>query len=256
MDAGGSSSGAPDADPTPQPPPRSGEGEKAPGLGVAEVFLEGPHHETKFRNLPADVARDVVRAWRDRLQFWRNDGRLAFAQVFKNEGEAAGASVDHCHSQLIALPFVPPRVADELKLASDPAGCTFCRWIASERAGPKFVFESDRFAVFCPSAPRFPGETWILPKAHSAAFETLTDTDATDLSNVLRNLLVGVADALAGPDFNLIVKSAPFRHDGTFHWRIEILPRLTSTAGWEWGTGLLINTMFPERAAELLRGAG
>jgi len=143
---------------------RGAGGVRSSGLGVAEVFLEGPHHETKFCNLPPEIARDAIRAWRDRVQLWRDDGRLAFAQVFKSEDDAAGASVDHCHSQLIALPFVPPRIADELKLASDAAGCTFCCWIARERTGPKFVFESDRFAVFCPPAPRFPGETWILRK--------------------------------------------------------------------------------------------
>src|SRR5262245_54318196 len=74
-----------------------------PGIGVAEVFLECPQHETAFCNLSAEQVRDIIRAWRDRLRFWEIDGRLAFAQVFKNEGPAAGASVEHCHSQLIGI---------------------------------------------------------------------------------------------------------------------------------------------------------
>ena len=251
----GKDRGASSPDPSPQPPPRSGEGENYPGLGVAEVVLECPNHETAFRRLAVDQITDVIRAWRDRLRYWRDDGRLAFAQVFKNEGQAAGASVDHCHSQLIALPFVPPRIVDELKLATKNGECAFCQWITSERDGPLFVAESDAFVVLSPRAPRFPGETWILANDHSPGFETLTDAEAGELAVVLRNLLERIDRVFAEPDFNLIIKSVPFRHDGPFHWRIEVLPRLTSTAGWEWGTGLLINTVFPEHAAERLRNA-
>lgn len=223
-----------------------------PGLGVAEVFLECPHHETAFRNLPVEHAADVIRAWRDRLRFWRADGRLAFAQVFKNEGPAAGASVEHCHSQLIGIPFVPPAVADELRRAA-VSDCPFCRWIDSERAGVNFVAEWPGFIALCPPAPRFPGETWVLPTGHAEHFEDLTDSTVGDLAIALLDLLSRIDRAFGGPDYNLIVKSAPFRHAGRFHWRIEILLRTTTMAGWEWGTGMLINTMFPERAAELLR---
>jgi len=223
------------------------------GIGVAEVFLESPRHETAFRNLSQSQAADAVRAWRDRLRHWHDDGRLGFALVFKNEGPAAGASVDHCHSQLIGVPVVPPAVAEEVRLAGP--GCVFCGWVAAELGGPLHVAESDGFAVLCPPAPRFPGETWVLPKAHGPAFETLSEPEAGELAAVTRDLLARVHRAFGGPDFNLIVKSTPFRHAGPYHWRIEILPRTTTTAGWEWGTGLLINTVFPERAAELLRAA-
>jgi UDPglucose--hexose-1-phosphate uridylyltransferase len=227
---------------------------RSPGVGVAEVFLECPHHETAFRNLSQTHAADVIRSWRDRLRHWRDDGRLAFAQVFKNEGSAAGASVDHCHSQLIGLPFVPPAVADEVQAAGP--GCVFCGWIAAELGGPLHVAESDAFAVLCPPAPRFPGETWVLPKVHEAAFEALGDPEADELASVVQGLLARVHRAFDGPAFNLIIKSAPFRHAGPYHWRIEVLPRTTSTAGWEWGTGVLINTVFPEQASALLRAAG
>jgi UDPglucose--hexose-1-phosphate uridylyltransferase len=225
------------------------------GLGVAEVFLESPHHETAFRKLSPTQAGDVLRAWRDRLRFWRDDGRLAFAQVFKNEGPAAGASVEHCHSQLIGIPFVPPAVGDELRRAAGEQ-CPLCERIAGARSGPTFVTESRHFTALCPPAPRFPGETWVLPKQHAGAFETTADGDLDDLVGVLFELLARIDRVFKGPDFNLIVRSAPFRHEANWHWRIELLPRTTTTAGWEWGTGLLINTLFPERAAELLRVAG
>ncbi|HEX3150918.1 MAG TPA: DUF4921 family protein [Gemmataceae bacterium] len=223
----------------------------SPGVGVAEVFIECSHHETAFRNLSLDKATEVLRAWRDRLRFWRDDSRLAFAQVFKNEGPSAGASVEHCHSQLIGITFVPPQIADEVSRFAGT--CPTCEWFGRERHGPRFVFASDRFAAVCPIVPRFPGETWIVPKSHAHAFEVTDDATLPELTETIRDLLIRIDHAFAGPDFNLIVRSAPFRGGESFHWRIEILPRTTTTAGWEWGTGLLINTMFPEQAAELLR---
>jgi UDPglucose--hexose-1-phosphate uridylyltransferase len=227
-----------------------------PGIGVAEVFIECPHHELKFRNLSREQVTDVLRAWRDRFRFWRDDGRLAFAQIFHNEGAAAGASVEHCHSQLIGIPFVPPDVAEELHRLTTVGACPFCGWIETGHASNRFVMKTDSFAAFCPIAPRFPGESWLLPKSHIHAFDSLADDKLPELADALVDLLSRISGVLGDPDCNLILKLPPFRDPRTFHWRIELLPRITSTAGWEWGTGLLINTMFPERAAELLRAAG
>lgn len=232
------------------PPLRFGEGEKAPGIGIAEVFLECPHHETRFRNLSPDQASEVIRSWRDRLRYWRDDGRLPFAQFFKNEGAMAGASVEHCHSQLIGLDFVPSQVLDELRLSSQAGECLHCRWLERKAC---FVMESSGFVVLCPPAPRFPGEAWILPRRHESAFESISDDSIRELASVLRDLLGRIGRAFNEPDFNLIVKSAPFRYDGISHWRIEVLPRSIAIAGFEWGTGLIINTILPESAAELLR---
>jgi UDPglucose--hexose-1-phosphate uridylyltransferase len=225
-----------------------------PGYGVAEVFIEAPRHEAVFRNFAPDQAADVVRAWRDRLRYWRDDGRLTFALVFKNEGPTAGASVEHCHSQLIGIPFIPPSVEEECVGAGSDR-CPFCNWITNARLAQGFVTDSEHFIALCPLAPRFPGETWILPRVHSAAFESLTDHDAEALVPILFDVLRRIDRVFNDPDFNLVVRSAPFHREGNYHWRIELLPRTATTAGWEWGTGLLINTMFPERAAELLRAA-
>jgi UDPglucose--hexose-1-phosphate uridylyltransferase len=226
-----------------------------PGLGVAEVILESPDHETHFCEVPHSLVIEVVTAWRERLRHWRTDGRLAFAQVFKNEGAGAGASVEHCHSQLIGIFFVPPAVAAEIeRVGRGP--CAYCRWLGTTRDGPCAVVESDLFIAVCPPAPRFPGETWVLPLAHASSFEDIEDPELNDLAVVLQDLLVRIRRAFSDPDYNLIIRSAPFRHDETWHWRIELLPRTTTPAGWEWGTGELINTMFPDQAAALLRAAG
>jgi UDPglucose--hexose-1-phosphate uridylyltransferase len=230
-----------------------------PGVGVAEVFIECPHHETRLRNLSRDQVADVLRAWRDRIRFWGDESPLGFAQVFHNEGPAAGATVEHCHSQLIAVPFVPPEVEREVetlaKLVQLAGICPYCQWIQSSHANQRFVMESERFAVFCPPAPRFPGESWLIPKFHIHAFDTLGDDKLHELADALLDLLKRVDRVFGNPDFNLIVKLGPYPLSDRFHWRIELLPRTITTAGWEWGTGLMINTMFPEEAARLMRDA-
>jgi UDPglucose--hexose-1-phosphate uridylyltransferase len=236
---------------------RGAGGERFPGAGVAEVFIECPQHETKFRNLSREQITDVLRAWHKRLRLRRDDPRVAYAQVFKNEGAAAGASVEHCHSQLIGISFVPPEVAKEAehleKLRIMAGVCPYCRWIAAGSESNRFVTQSSHFAVFCPTAPRFPGEMWLLPKPHGHAFHALSEDSLPELAGILIDVLTRMDGVFGAPAFNLIVKSAPYSRLGNFHWRIEILPRTTTTAGWEWGTGLQINTMFPEDAAHLLR---
>ncbi len=232
----------------------------SPGIGVAEVFIECPQHETKFRNLSREQVSEVLRAWRDRLRLRRDDPRIAYAQVFKNEGRSAGASVAHCHSQFIGINFIPPQITkelDHLQTLWDAAGvCPYCQWMDAGRSSDRYVADSICFAVFCPPAPRFPGEMWLLPKFHADSIDALPGDALGELGDVVVNSLRRMDRAFGDPDFNLIVKSAPYRRLSNYHWRIEILPRTTTTAGWEWGTGLIINTLFPEDAARLLRDAG
>ena len=231
-----------------------------PGVGVAEVFVESPLHETKFRNLPRDRAEVAIRAWRDRLRFWHDDRRLGFALVFKNEGPLAGASVDHCHSQLIGIPDVPLSIEHELRAIYNSLdrgySCPLCEDLSSGTEYRKrLVAESPLFTAVCPAAPRMPGETWICPREHRAHFDKVTDSEIGELDELLRDVLVRIARVFGDPDWNLIVKTAPFKTGGVYHWRIEVLPRTVTLGGWELGTGLVINTMFPEQAAALLRAA-
>jgi UDPglucose--hexose-1-phosphate uridylyltransferase len=231
----------------------------APGIGVAEVFIECPYHEMTFCNLSREQMADVFRAWRDRLRFWHDDGRVAFVQIFRNEGSAAGASLDHCHSQLIGIPFVPHSVVEEVNHLATLRGfagyCPLCRWVESGRNDERFVLESSRFAAFGPPAPRFPGETWLMPKFHIHAFDALGDDKLLEMADVVRDLLARIDQVFDAPAFNLVMKLPPFPLNDAYHWRLEILPRVTRIAGWELGTGIFINTMFPEDAAKLLRDA-
>jgi UDPglucose--hexose-1-phosphate uridylyltransferase len=224
-----------------------------PAIGIAEVVLECPEHQTLFHHLSVDQIERVLRAWRERIRFWREDGRLGFVQVFKNQGVDAGASLEHCHSQVIGLPDVPSQVLREISKATVGGKCGFCDWLKQGRLEERIVARSERFTVVCPDAPRFPAETWILPNVHESGFEFTADESLHDLATHLLATLQRLTRAFGHPDYNLILKSAPFQGAEAYHWRLEILPRLVTTAGWEWGTGVLINTCFPETAAQRLR---
>jgi UDPglucose--hexose-1-phosphate uridylyltransferase len=183
--------------------------------------------------------------------------------LFKNHGEAAGATLEHGHSQLIALPVIPKRVKEEVdgaKLFYDlKERCIFCDILRQESAsGARMVTETDRFVVVEPYAPRFPFETWILPKRHESHFE---DADAATLQNlawVMRSTMRKIDKTLERPAYNFIVHSAPLQEPALpyYHWRLDVMPKLTKVAGFEWGTGFYINPTPPEESARFLREAG
>ena len=200
--------------------------------------------------------------YRDRIRHWAADGRLAHALVFKNSGFAAGASLTHVHSQLVALPFVPDAVQIELDGAAEhhaaTGRCAFCDLVAAEvAAGDRIVLREGGFLAACAVAGRQPFETWILPESHAVRFDDIDDDACADFAAMLRRLLHRLDAALPGAAYNLILHSGPFdgSHDADFHWHWELLPRQTHLAGLELGGGAFINPLAPERAAEKLRGA-
>lgn len=219
--------------------------------GVAEVLIEGAKHETLLHRHDRSMVRIVVRAWRDRLNYWRNDGRYAFAQVFKNQGRTAGASLTHCHSQLIAVTEVPRGIREEV---DHVARFDWDTWLATEMNGPRRILQTKSLAVLAPLAPRFPGETWFIPQVHSDCFEHISDDLCDELADTLHEMLIRIDDRFKTPDLNIMVRSTPFDVDrANYRWRVEVLPRLVTPAGWEHSTGVLINPMLPETAAEWLR---
>jgi UDPglucose--hexose-1-phosphate uridylyltransferase len=158
------------------------------------------------------------------------------------------------------MPLVPTSVAEELLAAENfyraNHRCIYCQLLADELSlGQRIVFESPGFVAFCPYAPRFPFETWIVPRAHASHFETLAEGGAAELALVLRTVVAKIEVALARPAYNYIIHTGSFDTFGVehYHWHIEIIPRVTKTAGFEWGTGFFINPMPPEEAAGVLR---
>ncbi|MBN2233147.1 MAG: galactose-1-phosphate uridylyltransferase [Deltaproteobacteria bacterium] len=232
------------------------------GMGVHEVIIETPKHDVTLASMPVSGVEDVLWAYRERLLALSRDDRLQSGIIFKNHGVVAGASVNHSHSQLIALPVVPKQIKEELKGALNHyhyrERCLFCDIIYQELGSQtRMICESDAFIAFSPYAPRFPFETWIIPKTHQSRFE---DTDKAGIERfavILSDILQRLDRVLDNPPYNFVLHSAPFRQDcnAYYHWHLEIMPKLTRIAGFEWGSGFHINPTPPEETARFMRDA-
>lgn len=236
--------------------------DKMDGVGAHEVIIESPDHFQTLADMPEKRVEDLFWAYRDRVLDLRRDVRLRFLLLCKNHGEAAGAVLEHTHSQLIALPIVPKRVQEELEGARKyfdyKERCVYCDIVAQESDSvARLILESDHFLVIAPWASRSPFETWIIPKAHNSHAENMSHAEIHDLAPVLRGLLRRMNSTLENPPYNMILHSAPIQDQPMphFHWHLEIIPRMTNAAGFEWGTGLHINPTPPEEAAKFLREA-
>jgi UDPglucose--hexose-1-phosphate uridylyltransferase len=230
------------------------------GVGAHEVIIESPKHLVSSTELDHENLREVLWMYRDRLLDLKKDPRLAYGMIFKNVGAAAGASLEHTHSQLIVTPIVPISVVEELNGSQEfyryRGRCVFCDMVEQELAFEKrIVLDSPHFVAFCPFAARFPFETWIVPTGHASHYETLARDGSQELARVLKRVLEKIETALDRPAYNYVVHTAPFDTQSLahYHWHIEIIPRVTKTAGFEWGTGFYINPVPPEESATFLR---
>ncbi|MBE0604536.1 MAG: galactose-1-phosphate uridylyltransferase [Deltaproteobacteria bacterium] len=230
------------------------------GIGAHEVVIETESHDVDLFDLPENRFQEVLWAFRDRLLDLKKDRRFKSVIIFKNHGSAAGASLTHSHSQLIALPVIPKRVLEEMSGCRDyfrfRDRCVICDIIVQEmEQKSRIVEETGEFLAFAPYAPRFPFETWIVPKRHQCAYEMIEEDQARALAAVFRRTLRRLNIALENPPFNFIIHSAPFEERALdfFHWHIEIMPKLTKVAGFEWGSGFYINPTPPEESAKFMR---
>ena len=230
------------------------------GFGCHEVIIESPRHFLSTSEMAPEAVAEVLRMYHLRILALREVAGLAYAMIFKNVGAAAGATLEHCHSQLIATPAVPRIVAAELRGAEEyfqAAGrCVFCALLERERAeGARMIRENEDFAAFAPYASRFPFEVWILPRKHTAFFGEQEIGSLPGLANILCEILAGLDIALDSPAYNYIIHTVPFsgESEACYHWHLEVIPRVTRVAGFEWGSGFHINPVPPERAAEMLR---
>jgi UDPglucose--hexose-1-phosphate uridylyltransferase len=243
---------------------RRGEGlfDKMNGIGAHEVIIESPRHEDTLATMDDGAVEHVLWAFRERIQDLKQDRRFRYIIIFKNHGAAAGASLDHSHSQLIALPIVPREVRDEVDGArahhSAKERCVFCDIVRQEIGeGRRVIAENADMVALAPYAPRFPFETWILPKRHQAMFEDAPRHELASLARLLGDILRRMNRSLRMPPYNLLIHSAPLAEPAGdyFHWHVEIIPTLTKVAGFEWATGFYLNPTSPEEAAQVLRDA-
>lgn len=233
-----------------------------PGAGRHEVIVESPEHVTSLTDLDDDTLRWTFTAYRDRMRALSDKRELRYAQLFKNNGPAAGASLEHLHSQLLALPLVPPRVECELAGSREfflrHERCLLCDMVEREkRGGQRVVAESDSCLAWCAFAGRFPYEVWVAPRSHMPRFEQTADAVLHDAARLVRDVVAGLEACLPRPSYNYYLHTSPFDglHDRWYHWHIEIVPRLARAAGFEWASGMAINSLLPEVAAAQLRAA-
>lgn len=234
----------------------------APAAGFAEVLIDCPDHIDDPTKLTDDQFADVFIAYRERMIALSADPRLAHVSVFKNVGAEAGASLAHTHSQIIATPIVPELLRTELTGAevytARYSRCVFCDLIEKDLAErSRVVARSAHFVALTAFAPRFAYEMWVLPIAHEARYESLSDTAATELAILLKQVLRALDQVQNAPAYNWFVHTTPL-HAGEpahYHWHLEILPRTARPAGLEWGYGCHITTVAPEHAATQLRSA-
>ena len=243
---------------------RQGEGlyDKMSGIGAHEVIIETPDHQKTLAMLSPRQIEDVLWAYRDRILDLKKDRRFKYIMIFKNHGEAAGASLEHTHSQLIALPVVPKRVREETDGARDyfrfKERCIFCDIIRQElESGIRVIANTPTFIAIAPFAPRFPFEIWIMPRVHQSAFEDSQRQEFEQLAVMLKDMLVRLDKVLDFPAYNYIIHTSPIPESPNehYHWHLEIMPKLTKIAGFEWGTGFHINPTPPEESAKFLRDA-
>ncbi|MCD6532773.1 MAG: galactose-1-phosphate uridylyltransferase [Deltaproteobacteria bacterium] len=233
------------------------------GIGAHEVVIESPDHQATLSTMPIEAVEDVLWAYRDRIRDLAGDERFRYILVFKNQGMAAGATVEHSHSQIIALPIVPKRAKEEVEGAKKfydyKERCIFCDIIQQEiNQGLRMVSENHEFIAICPYAPRFPFETWILPKRHTHDYQLNSKNMIEGLALILSDTLKRINRVLDTPPYNFILHTAPVNNHDTakyYHWHIEIIPKLTRVAGFEWGSGFYINPTPPEESAKFLREA-
>ncbi|MDP2167811.1 MAG: galactose-1-phosphate uridylyltransferase [Thermodesulfovibrionales bacterium] len=243
---------------------RQGEGlyDRMNGIGAHEVIIETPDHSLSLATIEPKAMEDVLWAYYMRLADLKKDTRLKYVLIFKNEGDAAGATLEHTHTQLIAMPIVPRTVRDELKGARDHYDirerCIFCDIIRQELSdGRRAVSENENYLAIAPFAPRSPFETWILPKTHASAFGPIRQSFSS-LAGIFQRVLKQLDKTLDVPPYNFVIHTSPFNDENNeyYHWHIEIMPKLTKIAGFEWGSGFYINPIPPEDAAKFMREAG
>ncbi len=229
---------------------------QAEASGVHEVLVFTPEHHGSWADLDDKQAGLAMAAIRDRMEDHARRSTVRYTQAIVNTGREAGASLDHPHGQLLGIPFVPGEIADEeAGFRRFEGSCLLCTMLEAEvRAGHRVVVEDERAVVVCPFWSGMPYEMLVVPRTHDVHLESTAPADVVSVGRALRDALRLLKAKVGDVAYNLVFHTAPHHHDGPFHWHVHIVPRLTSLAGFEQGTGVMINIVAPELAARHLTG--
>jgi UDPglucose--hexose-1-phosphate uridylyltransferase len=233
------------------------------GVGAHEVLIETPYHQKDISDLLNHEVENFLNMYCRRALDLINDMRFKYIMVFKNFGASAGASLEHPHTQIIALPMIPKNALEEIQGAQNYFNyrerCIFCDIIRQEtQENERVVMENKLFLAFCPFVSRFPFEIWIIPKKHNGKFCHMPPEEIPALAQILRDIVTKLKKLFPDVSYNYIMHSSPVNGDGSaegYHWHIEFMPKLTRTAGFEWGSGFYLVATPPELAAKYLRDA-
>ena len=229
-------------------------------IGQHEVIVESPNHDEDPADAELPQLELVINAYIDRLKELSVKPYVKYVSIFRNYGLEAGASLSHAHSQVIATPMVPTTVQEEQKASKafyvEHGKCIFCDIIERETNGPRLISEDNDFMVFAPYASINPMEFWILPKKHAPNILNLTVSEVSAFAKPLKSTLKALKDLVNDPPYNygLHLALTPESKD-SYHWHLEVYPKLSTWAGFEKSAGVYINTVTPETAAESFRKA-
>jgi UDPglucose--hexose-1-phosphate uridylyltransferase len=229
-------------------------------VGHHEVIVESPNHDEDPADAELPQLELVINAYIDRVKELSAKPYVKYVSIFRNHGLDAGASLSHAHSQVIATPMVPTIIREEQKASrtffEDNGKCIFCDIIEGEAKGPRLISEDGDFVVLAPYASVNPMEFWVLPKKHAPNILYLTKSEVSGFAKNLKASLKALKNLVNDPPYNYGIHLAlnPNAQD-SYHWHLEVYPKLATWAGLEKSTGVYINTVMPETAAESLRKA-
>ena len=231
------------------------------GLGLHEVLINSPRHDEDLGQAPLDSVERVVAGYIDRYQAHERYPTVKYSLIIVNHGREAGASREHPHAQIFGIPLVPPSVAAELegveRYQREKGSCPYCDIVDFEtQQGERVVYENAAFVVLAPFASRVPFECWVVPRRHDARFERTSGQERAHFAEALRSALGRLRRGLSNPPYNFFIHTGPHRSGplDRYHWHLEIMPKLSIAAGFELGSGLMIDSVAPEQAARYLRG--
>jgi UDPglucose--hexose-1-phosphate uridylyltransferase len=227
---------------------------QATASGVHEVLVFSPEHEATWADLDDKHAGLAMAAIRDRMEDHARRSTVRYTQAIVNAGREAGASLDHPHGQVLGIPFVPGEIAEEeAGFRRFGESCLLCTMAEAElQVGHRIVIADERVMVVCPYWSGAPYEMLVLPRAHEVHLENTSPPDVVAIGRAVRDALRMLRSHVGEAAYNLVFHTAPHHHEGPFHWHVHIVPRLTSLAGFEQGTGVMINIVAPELATRHL----
>jgi UDPglucose--hexose-1-phosphate uridylyltransferase len=227
-------------------------------IGEHEVLTESPNHDEGIAEAELPQLELLIKAYINRLAEFSSKPYVKYVQIFRNYGQEAGASLSHPHSQIIATPFVPAIIQQEQDASKtyyeQNRKCFFCDLYEKEAKGSRAILENGDFLVFAPYASITPMEFWILPKRHAPNILDLSETEVTAFAKTLKASLKALKTLVNDPPYNYGVHLAINKDaENSYHWHLEVYPKLAVWAGFELSTGIYINTVTPEKAAEELK---